>query len=49
MGIPIKPSRYLTAKRGIAIKKGGHAHEQLLEAHLEECALDKYWSRALHH
>ena len=26
MGIPIKPSRNLTAKRRIAIKKSGHAH-----------------------
>src|SRR5258708_11548543 len=29
MGIPSRPSRNLTAKGGIAIKKGGHAQEAL--------------------
>jgi hypothetical protein len=27
MGIPIKPSPYLTAKDATAIKKGGHAQQ----------------------
>ena len=37
MGIRLKPSRNLTAKDRIAIKKGGHAHlTQLFGAHAQE-------------
>jgi len=37
MGIPIKPSRYLTAKDAIAIKKDGHAQ---FDAAAEDSSVD---------